>query len=78
MITKRIPLKVGDSVRIAMPIHGRYCLGRILSVDGYDVYVKLNYKGIEVHRLYHEVKLAKDKNQNEIFTRTNRSSKFCT
>ena len=55
-MTDNLP-KVGDSVRVAMPIHGRYCLGKVIQVDGYDVYVKLNYKGIEVHRLINEVKV---------------------
>ena len=55
-MTNKLP-KVGDTVRVAMPIHGRYCLGKVIQVDGYDIYVKLNYKGIEVHRLINEVKV---------------------
>ncbi len=47
--------KVGSKVRVAMPLHGRYCLGEVIKIDGYDIYVKLNYKGIVVHRLINEI-----------------------
>lgn len=49
--------KVGDNVKILMSIHGRYCLGKVIRFDGYDVYVRLRYKGVEVHRLHVEVKV---------------------
>lgn len=43
-------IKVGDTVRISMPIYNRYCIGKVESVDGYDVYVRMNYRRILVHR----------------------------
>lgn len=45
----------GDKVRVTMPVHNLYCRGIIQKVDGFDIYVKLTYKGIVVHRLYNEV-----------------------
>lgn len=48
-------VKKGDKVRISMPIHGRYCLGVVDSVNGFLVYVKLNYRGIVCERYKNEI-----------------------
>ena len=45
----------GDKVRIAMPIHGRYGRGVIEKILWHDVYVRLNYKNILVHRYLNEL-----------------------
>lgn len=49
-------VRVGDYVRISMPLHGRYCLGNVTKIDGGYVYIKLNYKGIVVERLLSEIR----------------------
>lgn len=52
---KRKILNVGDKVRVTMPVHNLYCRGTIESISGYDIYVRLTYKNILVHRLFNEV-----------------------
>ena len=47
--------KIGDKVRISMPVLGKYNRGVICHRDGGDVYITLNYKSIVVHRYDNEI-----------------------
>ena len=48
-------LVIGDKVRIKQPFVGRYCIGTIVNIDGWHVYIKMNYKGIIIHRYPNEI-----------------------
>ena len=55
MSHKRQNLEIGDSVRLKHPIDKRYVNGVVETIDGWNVYVKMKYKGILVHRYPNEL-----------------------